>query len=87
MTAPKRIGLVLAGGSGTRLWPVSRQEMPKQFLPLIGDTSLFLSAVARAQACCDLVVVVGAYGHRHIIDDQLRGVEGELLVFLEPTAR
>ncbi|NLI95314.1 MAG: hypothetical protein GX436_01145, partial [Synergistaceae bacterium] len=29
--------LVLAGGSGTRLWPLSREELPKQFLPLVGE--------------------------------------------------
>jgi mannose-1-phosphate guanylyltransferase / mannose-6-phosphate isomerase len=39
MCNTKIIPLILAGGSGTRLWPVSRDSMPKQFLPLVGDRS------------------------------------------------
>ena len=39
--------LILAGGSGTRLWPVSRDAMPKQFLPLIGERSTYQQALAR----------------------------------------
>ena len=37
--------VILCGGSGTRLWPVSRQSMPKQFLNLIGENSLFQQAI------------------------------------------
>src|SRR5512139_2864077 len=39
--------VILAGGSGTRLWPMSRQQMPKQFLCLDGDQSLLEATVAR----------------------------------------
>lgn len=44
----KIIPVILCGGSGTRLWPVSRQDTPKQFLNLIGDGSLFQNTVSRA---------------------------------------
>ena len=39
--------VILAGGSGTRLWPVSRKSYPKQFTQLIGDESLFQQTVRR----------------------------------------
>src|SRR6056297_896654 len=39
--------VILAGGSGTRLWPLSRTQLPKQFLHLNGDTSLLQQTVAR----------------------------------------
>ena len=39
--------LLLCGGSGTRLWPLSRKSYPKQFVPLLGETTLFQSSVQR----------------------------------------
>ncbi len=39
--------VIMAGGGGTRLWPVSRKERPKQLLPLLGQDTLFQSTVAR----------------------------------------
>lgn len=47
MRKPRIIPLILAGGSGTRLWPVSRDAMPKQFLPLVGDRSTYQQALER----------------------------------------
>ena len=45
--SPRIIPLLLAGGTGTRLWPVSRDAMPKQFLPLVGERSTYQQALAR----------------------------------------
>ena len=42
--------VILCGGSGTRLWPLSRQHFPKQFLKLVGETTLFQQSVMRAVA-------------------------------------
>jgi len=39
--------VVLSGGSGTRLWPLSREKYPKQLLPLIGDDSLLQATISR----------------------------------------
>ncbi|MGC5198643.1 sugar phosphate nucleotidyltransferase, partial [Aphanothece microscopica] len=39
--------VLLCGGSGTRLWPLSRQRFPKQFVPLLGDESLFQASARR----------------------------------------
>jgi mannose-1-phosphate guanylyltransferase/mannose-6-phosphate isomerase len=50
MSASRIIPLVLAGGSGTRLWPVSRDAMPKQFLPLVGEKSTYQQALLRVSS-------------------------------------
>lgn len=47
MLPPRIVPLVLAGGAGTRLWPVSRDTMPKQFLPLVGEKSTYQQALLR----------------------------------------
>jgi mannose-1-phosphate guanylyltransferase len=41
--------VIMAGGGGTRLWPVSRKERPKQLLPLIGQETLFQTTIARLE--------------------------------------
>ncbi len=48
MNNDKIIPVILCGGSGTRLWPISRQKTPKQFLKLIGKKSLIQNTVERA---------------------------------------
>ena len=86
--------VIMAGGSGTRLWPLSRALYPKQFLVLQGNQSLFQQAHLRLQAlgCDDIEVtnpcVVGNEEHRFLVLDQLRelkGVPSSLL--LEPAGR
>ncbi|TYB83285.1 sugar phosphate nucleotidyltransferase [Maritimibacter fusiformis] len=42
--------VILCGGSGTRLWPLSRQSCPKQFLPLMGELTLFQASAFACQA-------------------------------------
>ncbi|MDG1283285.1 MAG: sugar phosphate nucleotidyltransferase, partial [Flavobacteriales bacterium] len=42
------VPIVLCGGVGSRLWPLSRQNMPKQFVPLIDESSMFEGAVRRS---------------------------------------
>ena len=86
--------VVMAGGSGTRLWPLSRAGFPKQFLVLSGETSLFQQATARllALAADDIAVtapvVLGNADHRFLALEQLRelGVT-PAAVLLEPAGR
>ncbi|MBN2864509.1 MAG: mannose-1-phosphate guanylyltransferase/mannose-6-phosphate isomerase [Thiotrichales bacterium] len=52
------INLILCGGSGTRLWPISREHAPKQFVPLFDDESLFQKTVKRNQPLCDQFLIV-----------------------------
>ncbi len=80
--------VILCGGSGTRLWPLSRKSFPKQFVPIIEDKSLLqltlerVSGLANQQAIC-----VAADEHRFMVTDALQaaGVSGPVL--LEPSAR
>lgn len=79
----------MAGGSGTRLWPLSRELFPKQFLSLAGDDSMLQSTVNRLaglQAAPPLVICNEA--HRFLVAEQLRQL-GALSqnILLEPAAR
>ena len=87
--------VIMAGGSGTRLWPLSRSGFPKQFLVLGHDSqSLFQQAVARLVAlggsgvAVARPVVVGNEEHRFMVLDQLRDMRAEpQAVILEPVGR
>ncbi|WP_049621950.1 mannose-1-phosphate guanylyltransferase/mannose-6-phosphate isomerase [Frateuria defendens] len=84
------IPLILSGGSGTRLWPVSRRNLPKQFLCLSGEGTLFQQTVTRTRLLSDVAspIVVASDDHRFLAADQLieAGVENATIV-LEPLAR
>ena len=80
--------VILAGGSGTRLWPLSRKDFPKQFLQLHGDDSLLQQTVKRAAKISHAnMVVVGNEAHYFLCQDQLQGVCSDLTYLLEPCAR
>ena len=83
------VPVVLAGGSGTRLWPLSRADYPKQFLALRGERSLLQQTVLRARACCDgAPVVVASEPHRFLAAEQLALIGSEdATILLEPAAR
>ncbi|MDE2803079.1 MAG: mannose-1-phosphate guanylyltransferase/mannose-6-phosphate isomerase [Chloroflexota bacterium] len=76
--------VILAGGSGSRLWPLSRQDMPKQFLPLMGERSLLQETALRLAGLegCETPMVVCNESHRFLVLDQLReaGVEPPCVV-------
>lgn len=80
--------IILCGGSGTRLWPVSRKAVPKPFLPLVSDETLFEQAVRRVAGddrFAPPMVVAGA-DHADLIMAQLGDLTGARLV-IEPVAR
>ncbi|WEK45877.1 MAG: sugar phosphate nucleotidyltransferase [Candidatus Andeanibacterium colombiense] len=75
--------VILCGGSGTRLWPLSRKPKPKPFLPLVGDASLFEATLARAAAPDQFTapVVVAGGAHIELIEGQLPpGAAAQLIV-------
>lgn len=87
------VPIILAGGSGSRLWPLSRQSYPKQFVPLLGEETLFRAAVRRLSGQNDAIafqkpVILTASDFRFIVMEQLGldGVEPEA-VLIEPAAR
>jgi mannose-1-phosphate guanylyltransferase/mannose-6-phosphate isomerase len=86
--------VIMAGGSGTRLWPLSRAGFPKQFLVLSGDNSLFqqaaerLSTLGAPDIAVAPLVVVGNAEHRFLTLEQLRELGLEpTAVLLEPSGR
>jgi len=62
----KIIHVLLTGGVGSRLWPLSRKQSPKQYLPLFNGQSLFEMTVQRNQGVADQVVVVGNKDNTHL---------------------
>jgi mannose-1-phosphate guanylyltransferase/mannose-1-phosphate guanylyltransferase/mannose-6-phosphate isomerase len=83
------IPVILSGGSGTRLWPVSRKSFPKQFWPLISDKSLLVDTARRAAGPeFGAPIIVTNQEHRFIVAEQLReaGVKTPQIL-LEPVGR
>ena len=84
------IPVILSGGSGTRLWPLSRKNLPKQFLALAGSSTLFQQTVQRARALDDAAapVVVCSEDHRFLVAEQLRELKvSGASILLEPMPR
>lgn len=79
--------LVLSGGSGTRLWPLSTSGLPKQFADLLGERSLFERTLERLPAALPPVIVAGAT-HAHLVEEACNraGVPPHLVI-LEPAGR
>ena len=89
MTHQRIIPLVLSGGSGTRLWPVSRESFPKQLWPLVGERTMIQETVLRAHGPgFGPPIVVCNQEHRFLIAEQLReaGIPDARIV-LEPVGR
>ena len=68
--------LILAGGRGERLWPLSRRSYPKQFIELTQYHSVFQDTIARNMPYCDEFLIAAGSEHRHVIEDQLRAFQG-----------
>ena len=82
--------VIMCGGSGTRLWPASRPSLPKQFIPLAGNRSLFQETVSRVAALAEdggELLVVGGVGHKRAILDQLEEIGISAVILLEPEGR
>jgi mannose-1-phosphate guanylyltransferase/mannose-6-phosphate isomerase len=82
--------LILSGGSGTRLWPLSREMYPKQLLPLIGKHTMLQETAARVSGLPDLAapIVVCNESHRFMVAEQMRqyGTSPQAII-LEPVGR
>ena len=83
------VPVILSGGSGTRLWPVSRESFPKQFWPLVSNLSMIQETAARAQRPGFAApIVVCNHAHRFVVAEQLRalGIQ-DARILLEPVGR
>ena len=73
MTEQRIVPVILSGGSGTRLWPVSRESFPKQLWPLLSDRSLIQETALRARGPGFAPpIVVCNEEHRFLIAEQMR---------------
>ena len=87
------VPVILCGGSGTRLWPLSRESYPKQFLTLAGEHSLFQQTLLRLASLSqnDLIVespiIVTNEAHRFLVLDQLHQIGHSAEIILEPVAK
>ncbi len=82
--------VILCGGSGTRLWPMSRKFLPKQFLPLLSkDSTLLQDTTNRAHAVSGgaEAIVICNEEHRFLVADQLAALGARALQVLEPEGR
>ena len=82
--------IILSGGSGTRLWPLSRSQYPKQLLPLLSEKSLLQEAVLRVQDAQRFAppLVIANDEHRFVIAEQLRAIDVKpRALVLEPQGR
>ncbi len=82
--------VILAGGSGTRMWPLSRESYPKQFLRLMSENSLFQDTLLRLEGIEDvaLPIVVCNEDHRFLAAEHMRQIEkSPLAIALEPIGR
>lgn len=85
--------VLMVGGAGTRLWPTSKNSMPKQFQPLITDRSLFEDTVLRVTGSHNDIqftppIIIGAKRYEGIIDSQLKNIGTQATaIILEPLQR
>ncbi len=82
--------VLMAGGSGTRLWPLSREDYPKQFLRLIDDKSLLQNTALRAAQVKGALppLVICGEGHRFVVAEQLQAIGiSKSTILLEPEGR
>jgi len=84
------IPVILSGGSGTRLWPLSRELYPKQLLPLVGKSTMLQATVARLSGIPDITepLIVANESHRFMIAQQMQQINAApSAIMLEPVGR
>ncbi|HMK80987.1 MAG TPA: sugar phosphate nucleotidyltransferase, partial [Xanthobacteraceae bacterium] len=83
------VPVLMCGGAGTRLWPISRESMPKQFVPLVGERSTFQQTLQRISdpAAFARPIVITNTDFRFVVAEQLRELGIEADIVLEPERR
>jgi mannose-1-phosphate guanylyltransferase len=82
------IPVIMAGGSGTRLWPLSRTAFPKQFLALDGQLTMLQQTAARLDGLSDQQpIVICNEDHRFLVAEQLLQHGKQATILLEPVGR
>jgi len=84
------IPVILSGGSGTRLWPLSRKQYPKQYLPLAGDNTMLQETILRLSGLDNLAnpIIICNANHRFLVAEQCQQIDIENpVILLEPVGR
>ena len=84
------IPVILSGGSGTRLWPLSRKQHPKQYLPLASDNTMLQETILRLNGLDNLAnpIIVCNADHRFLVADQCQQIDiTNPVILLEPVGR
>src|SRR5437762_13058312 len=81
--------VILVGGSGKRLWPLSRESMPKQFVPLLGKQSTFQQTLLRvaARSLFRRPVIATNEAYRFMAEQQAKEIGIEIDILVEPARR
>jgi len=84
------IPVILSGGSGKRLWPLSRKQCPKQYLPLVGDNTMLQETILRLSGLDNLAdpIIICNADHRFLVAEQCQQIDIENpVILLEPVGR
>ena len=84
------IPVILSGGSGTRLWPLSRKQYPKQYLPLVGDNTMLQETILRLSGLDNLAdpIIICNADHCFLVAEQCRQIDiKNPIILLEPVGR
>jgi mannose-1-phosphate guanylyltransferase/mannose-6-phosphate isomerase len=84
------IPVILSGGSGTRLWPLSRKQFPKQYLPLVGDNTMLQETILRLSGLENIAdpIIVCNVDHRFLVAEQCQKIDiKNPTILLEPIGR
>jgi mannose-1-phosphate guanylyltransferase/mannose-6-phosphate isomerase len=84
----KILPIIMCGGSGTRVWPESRESLPKQFIPLLGARSTFQMAVEMlTDPLFETPIVISNQAYGFLVSEQLKEIGREARIVLEPVRR
>jgi mannose-1-phosphate guanylyltransferase / mannose-6-phosphate isomerase len=87
----KIVPVILSGGSGTRLWPLSRKQYPKQYLPLVGDNTMLQETILRLSGLDDDLaepIIICNEDHRFVVAEQCQQINiTNPTILLEPIGR
>src|SRR6202020_2421164 len=84
----KILPVIMCGGSGTRVWPESRESLPKQFISLVGALSTFqMAAEMLGDSVFETPVVISNQEYRFLVAEQLAEIGREARIVLEPVRR
>ena len=86
---PLSIPVIMCGGAGTRVWPESRETLPKQFIPLVGDQSTFQRIIAMISDSdvFDEPIIITNRDYRFLVAEQLAEYGVKATIVLEPERR